>query len=162
MEIRQRLVKNARYGCRYGRVSELVAKPVASNLSTAGWGKERCCKREWESGRFRAVAERTADCRAYSQRKSFHSVANRQDASTLGPFSRSKRKFRLLCAAHDQKRQIVRLLQTLPKARQVLETTGDQPIRRYPYVLRRQRANSVETILLARAIPCFRQPVGIK
>src|SRR5207253_2836310 len=45
---------------------------------------------------------------------------------------------------------------------QVFETFGDQPGRRYPDVPRRQRANSVETILLASAIPCFRQPVGIQ
>src|SRR5205814_827558 len=50
---------------------------------------------------------------------------------------------------------------TLPEADQVLETFGDQPGRRYPAVPRRERANSVETILLASAIPCFRQPVGI-
>jgi len=40
--------------------SELVAKSAARNLSTAGWGKERCRKSELESGALsgRAGADR--------------------------------------------------------------------------------------------------------
>ncbi len=67
----------------------------------------------------------------------------------------------LLCTPNGKKRQIVCLLQTFPKAQQVFKTLRDQPRRLYPCVPRRQRADSVETILCTCAIPCFRQTVGI-
>lgn len=41
----------------------------------------------------------------------------------------------LLCAAHNQKSQIVCLLQTVAKARQVLQAFQDQAVRRFSYVL---------------------------
>jgi hypothetical protein len=69
--------------------------------------------------------------------------------------------FLLLCALNGKKRQVVRLLYTLSKTEQVFETSRDQPHRLYPCVPRRQRADSVQAILCACAIPCFRQTVGI-
>jgi hypothetical protein len=85
----------------------------------------------------------------------------RCEAGTRGAAPEQKGNSGLLCTPNGKKRQIIGLLQTLSKDQQVLETFRDQPRRLYPCLLRRQRADSVETILRTRTIPCLRQTVGI-
>jgi len=81
-------------------------------------------------------------------------------AGGAGPSSLENHKF-LLCTPNGKKRQIVCLLQTFSKAQQVLDTFRNQLRRFRPCVLRRQRADSVETVLCPCTIPRLRQTIGI-
>ena len=81
-------------------------------------------------------------------------------AGGAGPGSLENHKF-LLCTPNGKKRQIVCLLQTFSKAQQVLDAFGNQLRRFRPGVLRRQRADSVETVLCPCTIPRLRQTIGI-
>jgi hypothetical protein len=67
----------------------------------------------------------------------------------------------LVCALNGKKRQIVCLLQTLSKTQQIFQTFRDQPRGLHPCVPGCQRADSLQAILRARAIPRLGQTVGI-
>ena len=81
---------------RYGRDKELVAKAAAETVYSGIGVRRGVAEAGWNLGQFRAVLARIAGRCGGFRMKIVSRCANKRGGRTMVPFSRSKRKFRLM------------------------------------------------------------------